>query len=454
MKKLIDFLKSENGIFAAVILLLFIAYALGYFHGESAWTAMAIIAGATGGKAVESEPLTLDLATQASPELLRNEIDERIVKIRPMATPIDQISRQAGARACGSMVVDYYSVDTKPIEATVMSCERKGNTNYNGFLTSTLSTDNDAMFEPSETIMVPEVSTSDGGSLVLYVVEKNSTGGLTVIAANNGNEDARIVPDLTAGTKLIRMGRAAVELDVQTAQFQALPIKSQNYCQIFKAQVEQSTYMKIANKEVGWNFNDQEEAAIIDMRLGMEKNFLFGFKNKIYDPVKANYVMLTGGIWNQAGKETEYSIGQLDGRKLVEISREAFTGNGGSSKKILIGGTRLIEELHNMEHVKTIGASETMTRWGLDFTEITTKFGRLYVLASEVFDQCGHAHDGLIVDPEYITKYCHVPFRTERLDLRTSGIRNTDAIVITESSCLVLRYPSAHMRIVGNSTTA
>ena len=143
MKKLIDFLKSENGIFAAVILLLFIAYALGYFHGESAWTAMAIIAGATGGKAVESEPLTLDLATQASPELLRNEIDERIVKIRPMATPIDQISRQAGARACGSMVVDYYSVDTKPIEATVMSCERKGNTNYNGFLTSTLSTDND-----------------------------------------------------------------------------------------------------------------------------------------------------------------------------------------------------------------------------------------------------------------------------------------------------------------------
>ena len=35
-------------------------------------------------------------------------------------------------------------------------------------------------------------------------------------------------------------------------------------CQIFKAQVEQSTFMKIANKEVGWTFSDQEEAAIID----------------------------------------------------------------------------------------------------------------------------------------------------------------------------------------------
>ena len=51
----------------------------------------------------------------------------------------------------------------------------------------------------------------------------------------------------------------------------ALPQKDSNHCQIFKMQVEQSTLAKIAEKEVGWNFSDQEEAAIIDMRLGMEK---------------------------------------------------------------------------------------------------------------------------------------------------------------------------------------
>ena len=89
-----------------------------------------------------------------------------------------------------------------------------------------------------------------------------------------------------------------------------------------------------------------------------------------------------------------------------------------------------------------------VTRWGLDFTEIRTKFGTLYVVMSEIFDQCGHASDGLVIDPEYITKYAHIPFSTERLNLRKSGQRNTDAVVITEASCLVLRYPSAHMRIV------
>ena len=67
---------------------------------------------------------------------------------------------------------------------------------------------------------------------------------------------------------------------------------------------------------------------------------------------------------------------------------------------------------------------------------------------SEVFDQCGHGGDAMVIDPEYITKYSHVPFRTERLDLRSSGQRNTDAIVITEASCVVLRYPRAHMKIV------
>jgi hypothetical protein len=75
------------------------------------------------------------------------------------------------------------------------------------------------------------------------------------------------------------------------------------------------------------------------------------------------------------------------------------------------------------------------------------------VLHSEIFDQCGHADDGFVLDPDYMTKYCHVPFHTETLNLRSSGQRNTDAIVITEASCLVLRHPDSHMRIIENSDT-
>ena len=93
-------------------------------------------------------------------------------------------------------------------------------------------------------------------------------------------------------------------------------------------------------------------------------------------------------------------------------------------------------------------ASETRAVYGLEFNEIRSNFGTLMVMHSEVFDQCNHSGDGMIIDPDYITKYVHIPFNVETLDLRRSGQRNTDAVVITEASCLVLRYPKAHLRII------
>ncbi len=64
---------------------------------------------------INAKPLTTTDSREMSPSLLRNEIDQRIVKVRPMATPVDQISRLAGCRPCGSMIVDYYSVDRKSV---------------------------------------------------------------------------------------------------------------------------------------------------------------------------------------------------------------------------------------------------------------------------------------------------------------------------------------------------
>ena len=214
-------------------------------------------------------------------------------------------------------------------------------------------------------------------------------------------------------------------------------------------QVEQSTFQKLANKEVGWNFSDQEEVAIIDMRQGMEKSFLFGVNTELVDPNSKEDIYLTGGIWHQTDKQFDYNPATLTSSTLVELCRKAFTGNGGSARKILIGGSGLIEALSKIQYDKVVGAGSTFVKWGIEFREIRSNFGTLYVVLSEIFDQCGHADDGFILDPDYMTKYCHVPFHTENLDLRRSGIRNTDAIVVTEASCLVLRHPKAHMKVIG-----
>ncbi len=403
--------------------------------------------GIQGGTHVSSAPLTLSETAKAAPELLRNAIDRRIVKIRPMSTPVDQISRMMGARHASSMEVEYYSVDTKLTESTLKAdCDLSEATDRgNGTMSVTMRVEHPAIFEPSETVLIPDCP-SAGEHTVGYVLSTNAAAGSIDVAVVGEGEPFGLV---SSGSRIIRMGRAAAELDVQTAQFQALPTKGSNRCQIFKMQVEQSTLQKLADKEVGWTLSDQEEVAIIDMRLGMEKNFLFGRGAKIYDSAKADYIYLTQGIWNQTDNSMKVNLATLSHKDLIDICAATFTGNNGSHSKILLAGTDFVSAVSKLDINRTLDVRDAKVRWGLEVREIVSNFGRLYLIHSEVFDQCGHSKDAFILDPDYISKYTHIPFHAEKLDLRSAGTRNTDAVVLTEASCLVLRHPKAHMKIFG-----
>ena len=413
-------------------------------------TPTVVTKGASGAQVIDG-PLTVPAAREGSPSLLLNEIDSRVVKVRPMATPVDQISRMVGSRPASSMIVDYYSVDSKAPETTLSTALAKTTDGtYSGIPTYILKATSPEMISVTETLMLPEVEGADGEPLVLYVVstDKSTSTPVTVIPRNAPDPAPASLGKM--GSKVVRMGRAAGELDVQTPQFEALPVKSSNFCQIFKAQVEQSILAKLSAKEVGWTLTDQEEVAIMDMRLGMEKSFLFGVKARLTDPKRYDEVLFTRGIWHQAGATFELTDGALTSQDLVSMMRQAFTGDSaGSPRKILMGGSGLIERLNNLDYTKVITATDTVTRWGIDFTELRSKFGVLCVVHNEVFDQCGHENDGMIIDPQYLTKYSHIPFRVEHLDLKSSGVRNTDALVATEASCLVLRHPKSHLRILG-----
>ncbi len=457
VKKTVKWVREHRVFVLAVVITLLLMLLTGCIGGDGVATvalAAVVVPGVEGGKHVVDGPLTTDVTREEAPDLLLNEIDREIVKIRPMATPIDQLSRHAGSRHAGSMVVDYYNVDTKPTSAKTTRLYDEDDVPDPGRVT--LYTEQDRIFDVSDTILVKGVKgyeadgvTQTDQELVLYVMGRDDVSGGILVEPVNGKlttKSPNSVPTLPQGTVLIRMGRAATELDVMSPQFEALPQKAQNFCQIFKMQIEQSTLQRLSNKEVGWSLSDQEEAAVYDMRLGMEKSFLFGKKARVWDPVKKENIMLTGGIWSQAGKEFGYTA--LSGDVIVDMMRTAFTGNAGSKRKVLIGGSGLISALNKQDYTKVITAGESVAKWGIDFTELRSKFGTLYVLMSEVFDECGRADDGIIIDPEYLQKYTHVPFSTESLNLKASGVRNVDATVLTEASCLVLRYPKAHVRVV------
>lgn len=243
----IRWMRRHKKLVIFVITMILIAILASCITGGGAGSAtMAVgmlIAGVDEGNHVVDGPLTTDLTREGSPDLLLNEIDQQIVKIRPMSTPIDQISRYAGSKHSGSMVVEYYSVDTKPTSTAVsLNVSESDVSDGDETPITIISTENNDIFDPTDTILVQDTPgyeadgvTESGQDLMLYVVSRDNNG-VAVIAVNGPtiNNVRNCLPAIVKGTPLVRMGRAASELDVQSPQFESLPKKNRNLCQIFK----------------------------------------------------------------------------------------------------------------------------------------------------------------------------------------------------------------------------
>jgi hypothetical protein len=251
------------------------------------------------------------------------------------------------------------------------------------------------------------------------------------------------------------MGKACAEIDAQAAVFRNIPTPETQYCQNFMIQVEESTFNKIAVKEVNWSFSDLEEDAIYDMRLVQENSFLFGAKGKITNPKKSNQpVYFTGGIWWMAGKDI--TAGTYDATsgattmtddQLVDIAKDLFVGSGvGNKRKVGLFGSDLMAVFSKIKSER-FKLKESVEVWNLKFKSFDTDFGEVLVMHHELFDQNGMSDQGLIMDPSFLTKRTFISWTRSVLELKKAGVRNTDAVVLQEVACLYLRYPKAHARI-------
>nr|DAQ03778.1 MAG TPA: hypothetical protein [Caudoviricetes sp.] len=419
--------------------------------------------GGTDGIATETQG-----RTDGDENFYMSDVDQRIIKIRPMATPVDQISRFAKSSSCDSFVVKYYSVGTREIKCTTT---KKVEAMTTGASTSLPVSDTN-MFTLDDTIRVvgvkgvtdPNTGKAYTGSnipdLVLCVCGKDASTNVPTVYAVNGSMDNTskqpiFVPEIKSGATLVRMGKACGELDVQTGRFNNIPMPETQYCQNFMIQVEQSTFEKIASKEVNWNFSDLEEDGIYDMRLAMENSYLFGVKNVIKHIAKEGMnTWFTGGIWWMAGKDIE--VGKWDAAKncavisdedLVDITKDLFVGTGiGNKRKILLCGSDMLSAFSKIKSDK-FRLKDTVEVWNLKFKSWDTDFGEVLTVHHELFDVNGMSDCGFALDPEYLSKKTHISWGRNILDLKKAGIRNTDAVVIQEVSCLYLRYAKAHARM-------
>lgn len=246
--KLLKF--KDSRLFGIGLMLLCILIGVG--SGASAMTAD-VVAGESGGVVGVGEIQSSQFSRENSEDLLLNDIEKKVVKIRPMGNPLEQISRYVTRRAAKSQIQQYYSTDVLPVKALLSVAYAEPATGDDHI---TIDTSADKIFSVKETIIFPEVyGYDDTGTiqteqfLQAYIVNKASDKKLILKAVNGktigGVENS--FPALPANTPILRMGRAHNEIDRQTTPYAVVPTKDTQFLQIFKAQIEETTLQSIAN---------------------------------------------------------------------------------------------------------------------------------------------------------------------------------------------------------------
>ena len=392
------------------------------------------------------------------------DVEETVIKINPMSTPLLQITSYASSSDVDAQEFEYWSVGPR-ISRTKVDAS-SGAAVTNGADRFKLKVQDKGFVTKDDTIRVVGVkgwaagsdnATADGKEdLVLFVVNVDEETGYPVCICVNGKKSTgfKCPVTLADGQVLIRMGKSCGELDAQTGRFHNYPEPETQYTQNFMFQVEQSTFDKMTAKKVKWDFSDIEEAGIRDMKIAQENTYLFGAKRKLRHPSKENMNQyFTGGLWWMAGKDIE--IGEVDQTTgeafikddhLVTFAREVFVGSAGNKKKVMLCGSKMLEKFGQIRSDK-FRLKETVDIWDLTFSRFHTDFGDILVIYDEQFDMNGMSAYGFCIDPEFIKKKVFLSMKQNVLDLIKSGQRNSNAKVIQEVAGVYLQYADAHARV-------
>ena len=447
MKKMMLKLK-ESGVFMILIMLL--CSLLGICDA-TAMTADVILP--EGGGAVrQGEAAELSGIGGDSQNLLLDTIDEKVTKIRPYEAVLNTISRHIkDTKTSNNQTVRHYAIDVIDLTATLSAAITAGQTQV------ALSTSNDSIFASEQTILVDGIPgyKEDGATvepnsqLTLYVVGKDAGNHPLVTAINGKGSAGDIIPAIPKDTKLIRMGRAGAETQIQTDAYSGVPTDFTQYLQKFMAQVEISELFKRADKEVDWEFTDLEEEAIADMKRTQNVSFWKQARRRIRKKnahtSKAEDIYLTGGIWPQAGKDFSFGGQPVDVKNIVTLMKHSFTGNASGKKKIMLAGSDVVEAFEQVEYNRVVTVGSKIEAYGLEFNSIVSKFGTLLVVHDESLDDMKMSDKFFILDADFLRKWT-MGWRVNNFDFRKSGQADADGRGLMEICGLVLKNPKAHSR--------
>jgi hypothetical protein len=412
------------------------------------------MAAAGAGVSISSGTPTTHTAADATPTLLLNTINQNITKMKPAATPLDTIIRSSPKNIPSpSWKYDFYAVDMRGVEDTVSETLDVSAGTVGAY---NLKVTNLHQYQKDDNITLIAVEGVDHQDVVCNITAKNIGGGYITITPLNGFGTAtkELTEDVLINTKICRMGNAKSELDAQTDPYTIFPEKSWNYNQIHMCQVEESVFLELHKKEVGYGMADYKYAALYDYRRGIEIDSLWGVRKLIVDATDSEEKYFTGGVTRFIDQYLTFDTTETSRAKWSEFwnawMKAIFSDNSGSDTRTVFIGKDLMERLNNIDSVqRQIDAKSTAMVHGITFNRIESNFGILDLKLHNLFAPMGWADKAIVLDMPNIEKFTYKAMETKKLSLIDSGQRNANAYKIDETFGLALRYPKTHAIISG-----
>ena len=396
----------------------------------------------------------------AADHLLLDDIEKAIIKMQPDANPLDTVMRELGNTAPAvAWETRYYAVGTRGVEDTIVTSE----TNSGAGAADTAKyfvVSNIDLWNVDDVVLINGYYsgiTDEPGELVAYVTEiTRAANKIFCLAINSGSAPGSTtgkMPQVLNGTKITNIGCSKHEDDAKTDAVSIFPTDEYNYIQIHMAMVQVSMYMKLLNKEVNWDINDMAAANLYNYRQKCELTSLFGARKKLIYGGKQRY--FSAGITRYITNKTEIPQAGIDNAWFNALGKSVFSGNNGSPARIYFASPNHMEELMNVPDItKQLAAKESEVVMGVKFKRIETGFGDFLLKMHKGFSYVPTwANRGLILDMNYIQKRVLKGLETRNLDLKTSGVSNSDTVLLDEAFCLATHYPDVHMAVIPQGTT-
>ena len=376
------------------------------------------------------------------------DLDKKLVLIRPQDTPIDTFTRTIANNVRSSAwEAGGWEIGT-----------RQTRDNVNGAVTAgatSITVENGDMWLPGDTIIVHSVSSNEDAGPMLDANQQpigllvKEVSGNTLTVQRTGTLSAT-VPAIADGSILARLSPAVSELEASVEGINLQPSERHYYNQTHMCQVEESVIHSLIKKKVAMDFGVYKEQTLWDFKRGMEFSNLFQIgglsKNK-----KGELVHLATGLWWQmTGQSTVDFSAAMSDQDWNAIGKAIFEGNNGSDRRLLFAGNTLLEQIANAKsYQKQIEAKNTEMVLGLRVFKIETPFGELLVKPMGSLFEGYYSKCGMVIDPNFVKKYVMEPLTTTTLDLNKTGQRRVDnAVRIHETYSLFLENLPCHRRII------